>query len=63
MKLKALFDFPPWERGEVFEVDDIVGRELIDSNFRHFEVIEEPQAEAVDAPPVDKMVRKPRRQK
>ncbi|OQC57687.1 MAG: hypothetical protein BWX54_01140 [Verrucomicrobia bacterium ADurb.Bin018] len=63
MKLKALFDFDPWLKGEEFVVDDAIGQALIDSNFRHFEVIEEPQAEAVDAPPVDKMVRKPRRQK
>ena len=76
MRLKALFDFPPWLRGEVFEIDDALAQALIAANYAHFEVIpdapslaaaiveeHELDVKAFDKPPADKMVRKPKGRK
>ncbi len=63
MKLKCLFDFRAWKRGDVIELPDAEARALVAGQYRHFEVIPEPQAEALDAPPADKMMRKPRGRK
>ena len=52
MRLRALFDFPPWQRGEVFEIEDTFGKLLLESQFGHFEVLNEvqPPAEPVAEP-------------
>ncbi len=63
MRLKALFDFRAWKRGEVIELPDAEARALVAGQYRHFEVVPELVAEALDAPPADKMMRKPRGKK
>ncbi len=64
MKLKCLFDFRAWKRGEVIELPDAEARALVAGQYRHFQIVAEPVVvEALDAPPADKMIRKPRGKK
>ena len=63
MKLKCLFDFRDWKRGDVVELPDAEARALVAGQYRHFEIVPEAVVEALDAPPADKMIRRPRGRK
>ena len=83
MKLKALFDIGPWERGQVFEATPDEAAALMAKDYGHYEIVldelppeppepvaepepppePEPVVASFDAPPADKMLRKPKGRK
>jgi len=70
VKLKCLAGYNnkqfSFEAGQVFEVDDVTARWLQADSPGAFEVVvepAEPEGKAMEAPPVDKMMRAPARKK